>query len=221
MVNMSCLFFKFNKSIEPSYEQIDLPHPSSQPVDFILDALLGSSGSLSSLLRPSDRSDLMTVIQWANTNRAPMLSLDLPSGLLDVSGCKSFLPCVRVRSTRFERCCECVCTYVYMHATHYFSCEQEIHSVHATCIAPHRVSAVIEPKFLLSLGLPLSHLLYAPQTLTPELFLADIGLPCGLLSRVLTAQKSHSSHSVGDRGAVPYLSPFGDKFVVGLRRGSL
>ncbi len=100
----------------------------------------------------------------------------------------------------------------------YFTYVTDTHKVYT---APHRVVSVIEPKFLLSLGLPLSHLLDAAQTLSSaELFLADIGLPAGLLSRVLYARQHGTTLTGGrDTGGAYYMSPFGDKFVVGLRRG--
>ncbi|KAI9104478.1 YjeF N-terminal domain-containing protein [Phlyctochytrium arcticum] len=59
---------------------VDLPHPSSQPVDIIIDALLGSYQTLLDLSE-HDKSLVCDLMQWANENKANVLSLDIASGL--------------------------------------------------------------------------------------------------------------------------------------------
>jgi hydroxyethylthiazole kinase-like uncharacterized protein yjeF len=58
-------------------EQIsELPNQFTQPVDIIVDALVG--GSSSNLLSSSS---IKNHIHWANVNKAPVLSIDFPSGV--------------------------------------------------------------------------------------------------------------------------------------------
>ena len=53
---------------------------SDDPVDLILDALIGYS------LRSAPRGDALALIQWANATDAPVLSLDTPSGVDSTTG---------------------------------------------------------------------------------------------------------------------------------------
>lgn len=53
---------------------------SDDPVDLILDALIGYS------LRAAPRGDARVLIEWANATDAPVLSLDIPSGVDSTTG---------------------------------------------------------------------------------------------------------------------------------------
>ena len=53
---------------------------SSEPVDIIIDALIGYS------LRAAPRGNALELIQWANNTGAPILSLDIPSGVDSTTG---------------------------------------------------------------------------------------------------------------------------------------
>jgi NAD(P)H-hydrate repair Nnr-like enzyme with NAD(P)H-hydrate epimerase domain len=66
---------------------IDLPQKLTTPVDIIIDALLGSQTTLADLR--ADREAFHTVttaMDWANDNKAPVLSLDFPSGIDPLQG---------------------------------------------------------------------------------------------------------------------------------------
>lgn len=54
----------------------ELPNQFTTPVDIIVDALLGSSNA-----SPSSSEAIKNHIHWANVNKAPVLSIDFPSGL--------------------------------------------------------------------------------------------------------------------------------------------
>lgn len=66
----------------------DLPDSRNTPVDFIIDALLGYQYALRDILSAEDQSKMVSLIDWANKNKAPVLSLDLPSGLNSLPGSK-------------------------------------------------------------------------------------------------------------------------------------
>jgi NAD(P)H-hydrate repair Nnr-like enzyme with NAD(P)H-hydrate epimerase domain len=59
--------------------QMDLP--SMEPVDFIIDSLLGSCQTLLELSNETEKHLVCQLIVWANGNRAPLLSIDIPSGI--------------------------------------------------------------------------------------------------------------------------------------------
>ncbi|KAI9340770.1 YjeF-related protein N-terminus-domain-containing protein [Zopfochytrium polystomum] len=54
----------------------DLPSPSVQPIDLIIDGMAGSLG-----VRPSERVTVGELVRWANLCKANKLSLDMPTGL--------------------------------------------------------------------------------------------------------------------------------------------
>ncbi|KAI8826915.1 YjeF N-terminal domain-containing protein [Fimicolochytrium jonesii] len=64
---------------------VDLPHPASQPVDLIVDALLGTHQSILDLSE-HDRSLVCQLFQYANENKANVLSLDFASGVHGTTG---------------------------------------------------------------------------------------------------------------------------------------
>ncbi|KAI7852447.1 YjeF N-terminal domain-containing protein [Circinella umbellata] len=60
----------------------DLPQQQKTPVDLIIDGLMGSEFSVSSLRGDyTTRELLWDSMDWANSNKAPVLSLDFPSGI--------------------------------------------------------------------------------------------------------------------------------------------
>ncbi|MCG3117747.1 MAG: NAD(P)H-hydrate epimerase [Candidatus Manganitrophus sp. SA1] len=61
-------------------KEIDPDHLDRAPADLIVDALIGYG------LTDAPRGRAAALIDWANTNRAPILSLDLPSGLDAANG---------------------------------------------------------------------------------------------------------------------------------------
>ena len=62
--------------------EIDLSElqASKEPIDLIVDAIIGYS------LRAAPRGTVLSMIQWANGAGAPILSLDVPSGLDSTTG---------------------------------------------------------------------------------------------------------------------------------------
>lgn len=85
------LFADSNQSMGPSsipISSLDLPQQYTNPVDLIIDALLGYQFTLRDLTDDGENprrlvSDLM---DWANANKAPVLSLDFPSGVNGATG---------------------------------------------------------------------------------------------------------------------------------------
>ncbi|KAL1928251.1 hypothetical protein VTP01DRAFT_3167 [Rhizomucor pusillus] len=64
-----------------------LPEQLTTPVDLIIDALMGSETSLQSLRGDYEtRQQLWDSMDWANNNKAPVLSLDFPSGVNALEG---------------------------------------------------------------------------------------------------------------------------------------
>ncbi|KAI8140608.1 YjeF N-terminal domain-containing protein [Fennellomyces sp. T-0311] len=65
----------------------ELPQQQTTPVDLIIDGLMGSESSVQ-LLRGdyATRELLWESMDWANANKAPVLSLDFPSGINATSG---------------------------------------------------------------------------------------------------------------------------------------
>ena len=68
-------FFLSNPSI------IDLHHSTLDPVDILVDALLGTSESLMTLSNENDKYLTAELIRYANGLRVPVLSVDCPSGV--------------------------------------------------------------------------------------------------------------------------------------------
>ncbi|ORY07827.1 YjeF N-terminal domain-like protein [Basidiobolus meristosporus CBS 931.73] len=58
----------------------ELPEPYTTPVDLIVDALLGYQPSARDSDHDYDLAFIGDLIDWANDNKAPVLSLDMPSG---------------------------------------------------------------------------------------------------------------------------------------------
>ncbi|CDH51689.1 dfdf domain-containing protein [Lichtheimia corymbifera JMRC:FSU:9682] len=64
-----------------------LPEQQTTPVDLIIDAMMGSELSLSMLRNDYEtREILWKAMDWANANKAPVLSLDFPSGINALDG---------------------------------------------------------------------------------------------------------------------------------------
>ncbi|CAG8743044.1 3691_t:CDS:2, partial [Funneliformis caledonium] len=64
----------------------DLPQQFTNPVDLIVDALLGYQFTLRDIVDVNDKHLICDLMDWANTNKAPVLSLDMPSGVNGSSG---------------------------------------------------------------------------------------------------------------------------------------
>ncbi|CAG8525729.1 2990_t:CDS:10, partial [Paraglomus occultum] len=64
----------------------ELPHQFTNPVDLIVDALLGYQFTLRDITDDSDRRLICSLMEWANINKAPVLSLDMPSGVNGATG---------------------------------------------------------------------------------------------------------------------------------------
>ncbi|KAI7872142.1 YjeF N-terminal domain-containing protein [Spinellus fusiger] len=64
-----------------------LPWPSTSPVDLIIDALMGCQCTLMDLRRNYSTLQLIwSGMEWANNNKAPVLSIDFPSGVNPADG---------------------------------------------------------------------------------------------------------------------------------------
>ncbi|CAO3651134.1 unnamed protein product [Cunninghamella echinulata] len=64
------------------YSINDLPDPMTAPIDLVIDGLMGSASSMDDLKKDhTTRTVLWQCIDWSNSNKAPVLSLDFPSGV--------------------------------------------------------------------------------------------------------------------------------------------
>ncbi|KAJ3125273.1 enhancer of mRNA decapping [Nowakowskiella sp. JEL0407] len=63
----------------------ELPYHVSQPVDLIIDSILGYSQNFTDL-SSSDKNTVNDLINWVANNRASTLSLDIPSGIHPLTG---------------------------------------------------------------------------------------------------------------------------------------
>ncbi|CAG8525228.1 6371_t:CDS:10, partial [Acaulospora morrowiae] len=59
----------------------DLPQQLTNPVDLIVDALLGYQLTLRDIADENEKRLICDLMTWANLNKAPVLSLDMPSGI--------------------------------------------------------------------------------------------------------------------------------------------
>ncbi|CAG8506454.1 6629_t:CDS:10, partial [Dentiscutata heterogama] len=59
----------------------ELPQQFTNPVDLIVDALLGYQFTLRDIVDEYEKHLICELIDWANVNKAPVLSLDMPSGV--------------------------------------------------------------------------------------------------------------------------------------------
>ena len=69
----------------------ELPHQFTNPVDLIVDALLGYQFTLRDVTDDNDRTLICNLMEWANINKAPVLSLDMPSGVNGDTGMMNFI----------------------------------------------------------------------------------------------------------------------------------
>ncbi|KAI9298638.1 YjeF N-terminal domain-like protein [Neoconidiobolus thromboides FSU 785] len=59
-----------------------LPNPLKQPIDLIIDGLLGYEYSINSISLQFEQQLINELISWVNNSQTPALSIDLPAGLL-------------------------------------------------------------------------------------------------------------------------------------------
>ncbi|KAI1314691.1 enhancer of mRNA decapping [Mortierella claussenii] len=63
----------------------ELPQTSS-PVDLIMDGMLGYQYTVRDIVDSDERETVCDLMDWANDNKAPVLSLDMPSGVNGTTG---------------------------------------------------------------------------------------------------------------------------------------
>ncbi|KAJ9064657.1 enhancer of mRNA decapping [Entomophthora muscae] len=73
-------------------EARDLPNSITCPVDLIIDSLLGYEHTLATLPDSNERIKTADLIDWANSNNAPVISIGLPSGFMEDSALSGFSP---------------------------------------------------------------------------------------------------------------------------------
>ncbi|KAF9348755.1 enhancer of mRNA decapping [Mortierella sp. NVP85] len=61
-------------------------HHSTSPVDLIVDGLLGYQYTVRDIVASDERETVCDLMDWANNNKAPVLSLDMPSGVNGTTG---------------------------------------------------------------------------------------------------------------------------------------
>ncbi|KAF9180353.1 enhancer of mRNA decapping [Haplosporangium sp. Z 11] len=64
----------------------ELPQSSSSPVDLIMDGMLGYQYTVREIVDAYERETICDLMDWANDNKAPVLSLDMPSGVDGTTG---------------------------------------------------------------------------------------------------------------------------------------
>ncbi|KAG2186326.1 hypothetical protein INT43_002764 [Umbelopsis isabellina] len=132
----------------------DLPQKLTTPVDIIIDALLGSQTTLADLRADREAFHIVTTaMDWANDNKAPVLSLNFPSGIDPLQGNIKDIP----YHLQYAWTC-CVLRFL-----------QPITGT------PYHVGHRIKPKWTLCYGAPICGC--SSRNVTGELFLADIGIP--------------------------------------------
>ncbi|KAI8920228.1 hypothetical protein DFJ77DRAFT_233956 [Powellomyces hirtus] len=169
---------------------VDLPHPTTQPVDLIVDALLGPYQTILDLA-DHDKSLVCDLIQWANENKANVLSLDVPSGVNAVTGIP-MSPLHRI-IPKWTLALG-LPKHAHLRTTphHHHHNNNNNHTTTPSAAAP---------------STPASPVPTTRGDTCGELFLADIGIP-----RVVV-QKANRAAAAAQR---LYQPPFGDKFLVAL-----
>ncbi|EDO00867.1 hypothetical protein SS1G_03341 [Sclerotinia sclerotiorum 1980 UF-70] len=79
------VFRGFGGKVCTKAELLDFVKTSSVPIDLIIDGLLGLTMSFEEL-RTGDQATAYELIEWANRNKAPVLAIDVPTGIDPTSG---------------------------------------------------------------------------------------------------------------------------------------
>ncbi|KAF9371639.1 enhancer of mRNA decapping [Podila verticillata] len=64
----------------------ELPQANASPVDLIMDGMLGYQYTVRDIVDAYERETICDLMDWANDNKAPVLSLDMPSGVNGTTG---------------------------------------------------------------------------------------------------------------------------------------
>ncbi|KAF9308348.1 enhancer of mRNA decapping [Podila horticola] len=64
----------------------ELPQANASPVDLIMDGMLGYQHTVRDIVDAYERETICDLMDWANDNKAPVLSLDMPSGVNGTTG---------------------------------------------------------------------------------------------------------------------------------------
>jgi NAD(P)H-hydrate repair Nnr-like enzyme with NAD(P)H-hydrate epimerase domain len=121
-------------------------------VDIIIDALLGSQTTFADLKADYESFQIViAAMDWANSNKAPVLSIDFPSGVDPIEG---------------------MCS-INIGGKHLLVVHRRV--LLFSIGTPYHVNHRIKPKWTLCYGAPASGC--ASRNITGELFVADIGIP--------------------------------------------
>ncbi|KAJ3217993.1 enhancer of mRNA decapping [Dinochytrium kinnereticum] len=176
----------------------ELPLPTVQPVDLIVDALLGPHQTILDLPSENDRLFVCDLMKWANENKANVLSLDVPSGVSGLTGAFKEYSVLQFAHTFYGVLRTKPLTFI-------------------ACVGqPTSPAHYINAKWTMAFGLPKTGLM--SRDLTGELFLADLGIPKIVFhkfGRVGPGGGGGLAAAVG-MARIKYLPPFGDKFLIGL-----
>jgi NAD(P)H-hydrate repair Nnr-like enzyme with NAD(P)H-hydrate epimerase domain len=175
-----------------------LPNGARVPVDFIIDGLVSHhvEPHIASLLFPATSTMLTRSIQWANGNKAPTVSIDLPSGMDGTTG-RPLISLAAQATPGPQSPIDAPANLLSVLFNAPSSSSALLKPTRATFDAQQHW---IHPKFTLAVGLPKLALLKSrlrSDTVVSErldlgeVYLADAMLPPFIIKSVLDASNQH------------------------------
>ncbi|KAF9585497.1 enhancer of mRNA decapping [Lunasporangiospora selenospora] len=190
----------------------ELPESSSSPVDLIMDGMLGYQFGIRDIVDAVERETVCDLMDWANDNKAPVLSLDLPSGVHGMTSPSSSSATKSKNGSRSASRGEGAGSGCGSGADTGKGCSNGSGSVGGSASAiSNKANAAgkgggadmskfcIRPKWTLCLGAPKTGC--RSRATTGELFLTDLGIPRACWKRA---------------GVKGWGMPYGADFLVGL-----
>ena len=203
----------------------DLPQPQVAPVDFIVDAMLNASmdpSTIQFLFTPNTNA-LCTAIRWANDNRAPTISVDVPSGLDATTGrlLTHMRPTQAIPVVQNENTTNLLAA-LFGAPVDAIPPSPKIRTSQPVAAAWDE-DLFIVPRYTVALGLPklgLLHIVRNPSASVQlgEVYLLDMGLISECIKHVLDSSNAGSvKTSEVVVAADNYVVPFAEKWFVNLR----
>ncbi|KAF9158703.1 enhancer of mRNA decapping [Actinomortierella ambigua] len=155
----------------------DLPG-SGLPVDLIVDGLLGYQYSLRDIVDADERETICDLMDWANNNKAPVLSLDLPSGSIVVVSNEDGKGGAAKSSVSKENDGSGVASSILLGGAVTASAAV-VKGGNAN--KKGKTKFCVRPKWTLCLGAP--KVGCRSRAVTGELFMTDLGIPCACWKR--------------------------------------
>ncbi|KAG0335056.1 enhancer of mRNA decapping [Podila humilis] len=172
----------------------DLPETNASPVDLIMDGMLGYQYAVRDIVDAYERETICDLMDWANDNKAPVLSLDMPSGTSSSSASSSSMPTVSTAVTSPSVVSTAATAAAGPVVASAISSSSKTGTGHGD-----RTKFCVRPKWTLCLGAPKTGC--RSRAVTGELFLTDLGIPQTCWKRA---------------GVKGWRMPWGADFLVGL-----